>query len=97
MIIGITQETSTKKYYLVFYHKVPIRLILDRIIKRYKGVQYIQYSDFDQLKEIGCGGYGTVYTAKYKDQIMLLLIYQKLWHSNGSGVLIKCRNYLFLR
>ena len=24
------------------------------------------YSDFDQIKEIGFGGYGTVYTAKYK-------------------------------
>ena len=26
----------------------------------------MQYSDFDKLKEIGSGGYGTVYTAKYK-------------------------------
>ena len=26
----------------------------------------MQYSDFDQIKEIGFGGYGTVYTAKYK-------------------------------
>ena len=25
----------------------------------------MQYSDFDELKEIGSGGYGTVYTAKY--------------------------------
>jgi len=28
-------------------------------------MQYI-YSDFYELKEIGYGGYGTVYTAKYK-------------------------------
>ena len=27
----------------------------------------MQYSDFDELKEIGSGGYGTVYTAKYKN------------------------------
>ena len=27
----------------------------------------MQYSDFDELKEIGAGGYGTVYTAKYKN------------------------------
>ena len=27
---------------------------------------YFQYSDFYELKEIGAGGYGTVYTAKYK-------------------------------
>ena len=26
----------------------------------------MQYSDFDELKEIGSGGYGTVYTAKYR-------------------------------
>ena len=26
----------------------------------------MQYDDFDEIKEIGAGGYGTVYTAKYK-------------------------------
>ena len=26
----------------------------------------MQYSDFYELNEIGSGGYGTVYTAKYK-------------------------------
>ena len=26
----------------------------------------MQYSDFCELKEIGFGGYGTIYTAKYK-------------------------------
>ena len=26
----------------------------------------MQYNDFDELKKIGAGGYGTVYTAKYK-------------------------------
>ena len=26
----------------------------------------MQYSDFDEIKEIGSGGYGTVYTAKHK-------------------------------
>ena len=26
----------------------------------------MQYDDFYELKEIGFGGYGTVYTAKYK-------------------------------
>ena len=26
----------------------------------------MQYNDFYELKEIGAGGYGTVYTAKYK-------------------------------
>jgi len=26
----------------------------------------MEYTDFDELKKIGSGGYGTVYTAKYK-------------------------------
>ena len=26
----------------------------------------MEYNDFYELKEIGAGGYGTVYTAKYK-------------------------------
>ena len=26
----------------------------------------MEYSDFDEIKQIGSGGYGTVYTAKYK-------------------------------
>ena len=26
----------------------------------------MQYDDFYELKEIGSGGYGTIYTAKYK-------------------------------
>ena len=27
----------------------------------------MRYSDFSELKEIGSGGYGTVYTAKYRN------------------------------
>ena len=29
----------------------------------------MQYDDFDEIKEIGAGGYGTVYTAKYKNNL----------------------------
>ena len=29
----------------------------------------MQYSDFYELKEIGAGGYGTVYTAKYRNYL----------------------------
>jgi len=29
-------------------------------------VRYMRYNDFYELKEIGSGGYRTVYTAKYK-------------------------------
>ena len=48
----------------MFYHE--IRPILDKIIQYYGNIKYMQYSDFYELKEIGFGGYGTVYTAKYK-------------------------------
>ena len=27
----------------------------------------MQYSDFYELKEVGSGGYGTIYTAKFKE------------------------------
>ena len=62
-IIGITQEPSTQAYYLIFYE---IRLLLDKVIQDYEHVQYMQYSDFDEIKLIGSGGYGTVYTDTYK-------------------------------
>ena len=55
---------STREYYLVFYHD--IHAILDRFIRNNERVEYIQYIDFYELKEIGSGGYGTVYTARYK-------------------------------
>ena len=62
-MIGISQEPFTREYYLVFYYE--IRPILDRVIRQYN-VKYMQYDDFGEIKEIGVGGYGTVYTAKYK-------------------------------
>ena len=34
-----------------------------------KGV-FMQYDDFYEIKEIGSGGYGTVYTAKYKYKLV---------------------------
>ena len=67
-IIGITQEPSTREYYLVFYHD-EISPILGRVIRQYDDVKYMQYNDFYELKEIGSGGYRTVYTAKYKEYI----------------------------
>ena len=63
-IIGITREPSTREYYLVFYHD--IHSLLDRFIQRHEDVKYMQYGDFYELKEIGAGGYGTIYTAQYK-------------------------------
>ena len=36
------------------------------ILRNDKRVKYMQYSDFGEIKQIGVGGYGSVYTAKYK-------------------------------
>jgi len=65
-IIGITEEPSSHKYYLVFYHN--IHIVLDKIIQTNKHVEYIPYTDFDKFKEIGSGGYATVYTARYNNE-----------------------------
>ena len=83
-IIGITQEPSTREYYLVFYYD--IHALLDKFIKNYKRVKYMQYSDFDQIKEIGSGGYGTVYTAKYRK-------YSKLRYKPETVVLKQFKSF----
>ena len=64
-ILGITQESATLEYYLVFYHD--IHVLLDRFMENAQHVRYLPYTDFDEIKEIGAGGYGTVHTAKYKN------------------------------
>ena len=46
-----------------------MRPILDKIIQRYARVSHMQYDDFYEIKKIGSGGYGTVYTAKYKGEL----------------------------
>ena len=48
----------------MFYHD--LHSLLDSFVRKNDYVKYMQYSDFCELKEIGSGGYGTVYTAKYK-------------------------------
>ena len=67
-IVGITQEPSTREYYLVFYHE--IRPILGKIIQRYEHInmQYMEYGNFHELEEIGSSCYKTVYTAKYRNR-----------------------------
>ena len=74
---------STREYYLVFYHD--IRSLVDRII-RYYYVEYMQYSDFYKLKEIGFGGYGTVYTAKYRN-------YSDVWKMEETVVLKRFKSF----
>ena len=64
-IIGITQESFTREYYLVFYHDV--HALVNSFIRLDDSVKYMQYRDFYELNEIGSGGYATVYTAKYKN------------------------------
>ena len=66
-VVGITQEPSTKEYYLVFYYDTHV--ILDKFMQANEWIKYLQYADFYELKEIGAGGYGTVYTAKYRNYL----------------------------
>ena len=49
----------------MFYHD--LHSLLDSFVRNNEDVEYMQYSDFYELKEIGAGGYGTVYTAKYRN------------------------------
>ena len=50
---------------MVFYYDV--HAILDNFIQNNEWVEYMQYNDFYELNEIGSGGYGKVYTAKYRN------------------------------
>ena len=40
---------------------------MDNIVRNNDHVKCMQYSDFYEIKQIGSGGYGTVYTAKYRN------------------------------
>ena len=48
----------------MFYYDV--HSLLDRFIRLNDDVKYMQYTNFVEIKQIGVGGYGTVYTAKRK-------------------------------
>lgn len=62
-----------------------IHSLLDSLVRNDDLVKYMQYSDFYELKEIGAGGYGTVYTAKYRN-------YSEIWQMEETVVLkrFKC-------
>ena len=46
----------------------------------------MQYNDFYELKEIGAGGYGTVYTAKYRK-------YSEVWDMPQTVVLKRFKSF----
>jgi len=48
-----------------------IHALLDRFIRTNKDVKYLQFTHFSEIKEIGSGGYGTVYIAKYTNSLSL--------------------------
>ena len=51
-----------------------------------ENVKHMQYSDFYELKEIGSGGYGTVYTAKYRK-------YSEVWGMEETVVLKRFKSF----
>jgi len=68
-IIGITQETATRDYYLVFYRDIDP--ILEHVLRVKNSdedskvkLKFIQFEDLSNVEEIGSGGYGTVYAAE---------------------------------
>ena len=46
----------------------------------------MQYGDFEEIKEIGSGGYGKVYTAKYKK-------YSEVWYMQETVVLKRFKDF----
>jgi len=66
-IIGITQR-ALGDYYLIFYYK--IHSLFNKFIQIIKfsdfGIKFIPFDNFDNIREIGSGGYGTIYITKYK-------------------------------
>jgi len=73
-IIGITQVPSMGGYYLVFYRET--RPILHKVIQYHspRYVKYIPFDSFYELKEIGSGGYRTVYTAKRENHSVIVVL-----------------------
>ena len=63
----------------MFYHDV--HSLLDSFVRNNKYAEYMQYSDFYELKEIGSGGYGTVYTAEYKGEEITVTVVLKRFKS----------------
>ena len=68
----------------MFYHD--IHSLVDSFVRNAGLVKYMQYSDFYELKEIGSGGYGTVYTAKYKK-------YSEVRHMKETVVLKRFKSF----
>ena len=46
----------------------------------------MQYADFGEIQQIGVGGYGTVYTAKYK-------LYSGVWRMEETVVLKRFKSF----
>ena len=71
--MGITQKGTD--YYLVFYsdsHSALRRFVEVIELSPDIDIRFISYDKFDEIKEIGSGGYGTVYTTTCKDLNHLL-------------------------
>ena len=68
----------------MFYYDV--HSLLDSFVRNNNLVEYMQYSDFYELKEIGAGGYGTVYTAKYRN-------YSEVRHMKKTVVLKRFKSF----
>jgi len=75
-------------------------------MRKNKRVKCIQYTAFDEIKEIGSGGYATVYTARYSEGNMTQTVVLKrfknfdgmpeLFISEVSNNLVVLINVIFI-
>ncbi|GES83245.1 kinase-like domain-containing protein [Rhizophagus clarus] len=53
--------------------------------------EWIQYNQFDDIKEIGKGGFSTVYSAKWKDGPLVYNVNEKIYNRDSNKVIaLKC-------
>ncbi|GBC22728.2 kinase-like domain-containing protein [Rhizophagus irregularis DAOM 181602=DAOM 197198] len=74
-IYGITHNRNTKDYIIVFSYDQYFRYFCDKCSIKYIDAKYkwyiifewIPYDQFNEIKEIGKGGFAKVYSARWKD------------------------------
>ncbi|EXX74211.1 uncharacterized protein OCT59_003761 [Rhizophagus irregularis] len=93
VLYGISQNPDTEDYILVFNWSSGNEIIDDFIQERQLKIndnndvvfKWISYSQFNDIKEIGKGGFSTVYSAIWKDAPL-----DKKVHNRNGVIALKC-------
>ncbi|GBB87752.1 hypothetical protein RclHR1_14240001 [Rhizophagus clarus] len=92
---GISQDPNTKDYILVYKigyncENCEMKLNIDYNAKSYQLLfEWIPYDQFDDIKEIGQGGFSTVYSAIWKDGFSYFQRYRST-RIQDTRVALKC-------